>query len=150
MYIDTVDIDVSKNKSMVTILHPGREIVPKPFVIRHLSTEMLPLVEQIQSLDKNSRILLEHTGQYYEPIAHAFSEAVLFVNAINPKLISDFQDEDNSLRKVKSDKSDKADSIKIACYALDRWQKLEQYTLTGETRNQLKNHEPSVFFLHEA
>lgn len=78
---------------------------------------------------------MEHTGRYYEPVARQLSNAGLFVSAVNPKLISDYQDEDNSLRKVKSDK---ADSIKIARYTLDRWQKLKQYSLMDEIRIQLK------------
>ena len=78
---------------------------------------------------------MEHTGRYYEPIARELSEADLFVSAINHKLICDFQDEDNPLHKVKSDK---ADAVKIARYALDRWQKLKQYGSMDEIRNQLK------------
>ena len=61
------------------------------------------------------------------------SEANLFVSAINPKLIKDF--DNDSLRKVKSDK---ADAVKIARYALDKWQNLKQYSVMDELRNQLK------------
>ncbi len=39
----------------------------------------------------------------------------IFVSTINPKLIKDF--DNDSLRKVKSDK---ADAVKIARYALDK------------------------------
>ena len=46
---------------------------------------------------------MEHTGRYYEVLAHQLSEANLFVSAINPKLIKDF--DNDSLRKVKSDKA---------------------------------------------
>ena len=60
-------------------------------------------------------------------------EANLFVTAINPKLIKDF--DNDSLRKVKSDK---ADAVKIARYALDKWQNLKQYNVMDELRNQLK------------
>lgn len=38
----------------------------------------------------------------------------------------------DSLRKVKSDK---ADAVKIAHYALDKWQKLKQYSVMDELRN---------------
>lgn len=57
----------------------------------------------------------------------------IFVSTINPKLIKDF--DNDSLRKVKSDK---ADAVKIARYALDKWQNLKQYSLMDELRNQLK------------
>lgn len=133
--MNAVGIDVSKGRSMVAILRPGGQIVSKPFVVRHLSNEIHSLIGLIQSLEGESRIIMEHTGRYYEPIAHQLSNAGLFVSAVNPKLISDFQDEGNSLRKVKSDK---ADAVKIARYTLDRWQKLKQYSLMYEIRIQLK------------
>ena len=76
---------------------------------------------------------MEHTGRYYEVLAHQLSKADLFVSAINPKLIKDF--DNDSLRKVKSDK---ADAVKIARYALDKWQNLKQYSVMDELRNQLK------------
>lgn len=133
--MNAVGIDVSKGRSTVAILRPGGEIVSKPFEVRHLSAEIHSLIGFIQSLEGESRIVMEHTGRYYEPIAHQLSSAGLFVSAVNPKLISDFQDEDNSLRKVKSDK---ADAVKIARYTLDRWQKLKQYSLMDEIRIQLK------------
>ena len=57
---------------------------------------------------------MKHTGRYYELLARELSQAGLFVTAVNPKLIKDF--EDNSLCKVKSDK---ADAVKIARYTLD-------------------------------
>lgn len=76
---------------------------------------------------------MEHTGRYYELLAHELSQANLYVSAINRKLIKDFGD--NSLRKVKSDK---ADAVKIARYALDSWTDLKQYCLMDEIRYQLK------------
>ena len=135
MFMNAEGNDVSKGRSTVAILRPGGEIVSKPFEVRHLSAEIHSLIGFIQSLEGESRIVMEHTGRYYEPIAHQLSSAGLFVSAVNPKLISDFQDEDNSLRKVKSDK---ADAVKIARYTLDRWQKLKQYSLMDEIRIQLK------------
>lgn len=49
------------------------------------------------------------------------------------KLIKDF--DNDSLHKVKSDK---ADTVKIARYALDKWQNLKQYSVMDELRSQLK------------
>ena len=131
--MNAVGIDVSKGKSMVAVLRPYGEIVSKPFEVSHLSDDIHSLIELIQSIDGESRIVMEHTGRYYEPMARQLSQAGLFVSAVNPKLIKDFSD--NSLRKVKSDK---ADAIKIARYALDNWTELKQYSLMDEIRNQLK------------
>lgn len=133
MNMNAVGIDVSKGKSMIAILRPYGEIIYSPFEIRHTSDEIRSLIEQIKSIDGDSRIVMEHTGRYYEPLARELSHANLFVSAVNPKLIKDFGD--NSLRKVKSDK---ADAVKIARYALDSWTDLKQYSFMDEIRNQLK------------
>lgn len=131
--MNAVGIDVSKGKSMVAILRPYGEIVSTPFEIKHTSSDISALVKRIKSVDGESRIVMEHTGRYYEVLAHQLSLADLFVSAINPKLIKDF--DNNSLRKVKSDK---ADAVKIARYALDKWKNLKQYSVMDELRNQLK------------
>ena len=131
--MNAVGIDVSKGKSVVAILRPFGEIVYSPFEILHTSEGITSLVELIHSIDGESRVVMEHTGRYYEVLAHHLSDAGLFVSAINPKLIKDF--DNNSLRKVKSDK---ADSIKIARYALNKWQDLKRFNEVDEIRNQLK------------
>ena len=131
--MNAVGIDISKGKSMVAILRPYGEIVSSPFEIKHSENDISHLIQHIKSIDGESRIVMEHTGRYYEPLAQQLSHAGLFVSTINPKLIKDFGN--NSLRKVKSDK---ADAVKIARYALDTWTELKQYCLMDEIRNQLK------------
>ena len=131
--MNAVGIDVSKGKSMVTILRPFDEIVSSPFEIKHTSSDILSLIKLIHSIEGESRIVMEHTGHYYEVLAQQFSAAGLFVSAVNPKLVKNFNND--SLRKVKSDK---ADSIKIARYALDKWQNLKPYSTVDELRTQLK------------
>lgn len=131
--MNAVGIDVSKGKSVVAILRPFGEIISTPFEIKHTSSDINALVEQIKSVEGESRIVMEHTGRYYEVLAHQLSQANLFVSTVNPKLIKDF--DNDSLRKVKSDK---ADAVKIARYALDKWQNLKQYSVMDKLRNQLK------------
>lgn len=131
--MNAVGIDISKGKSMIAILRPFGEIVSSPFEIYHTSAEINDLIEHIQDLEGDTRIVMEHTGRYYEPMAHWLSNAGLYVSTINPKLIKDFGT--NSLRKVKTDK---ADAVKIARYALDNWTELRQYNHMDELRNQLK------------
>jgi len=133
MNMNAVGIDVSKGISMVAILRPYGEIVSKLFEVRRTVSGIRSLIEHIKSIDGESRIVMEHTGRYYEPLVRELSQADLFVSAINPKLIKNFSD--NSLRKVKSDK---ADAVKIARYTLDSWTELKQYSLMNEIRNQLK------------
>ena len=119
--MNAVGIDVSKSKSVVAIMRPFGEIVSTPFEIKHTASDIHSLIELINSVEGESRIVMEHTGRYYEVLAHQLLEANLFVSAINPKLIKDF--DNDSLRKVKSDK---ADAVKIARYTLDKWQNLKQ------------------------
>lgn len=70
---------------------------------------------------------------YWRPIALALKNAGFFVSIVNAMLIHDFSD--NSLRKVKTDK---ADSLKIANYALAYWADLRNYSDEEETRQMLK------------
>ena len=131
--MNAVGIDASKGKSMVTILRPFGEIVSSPHEVRHTSDQINELIQEILSLEGDTKIVMECTGRYHEPMAHWLTNAGLFVSAVNPKLIKDF--DNDSLRKVKTDK---ADSVKIARYTLDKWQKLKQYGLMDELRSQLK------------
>lgn len=131
--MNAVGIDVSKGKSMVAILRPYGELVEGPFEVKHTFSEINSLIQTIKSVGGESRIVMEHTGRYYEPLFCQLEQTGLFVTAVNPKLIKDFGT--NSLRKVKSDK---ADAIKIAKYALDSWSDLKQYSVMDEIRKQLK------------
>lgn len=60
-------------------------------------------------------------------------EAGFFVSAVNPLLIKEYGG--NSLRRVKTDK---ADAVKIARYALDNWGELRDYTPMDRIRYDLK------------
>ena len=76
---------------------------------------------------------MEHTGRYYEAVANVLHEAGFFVSAVNPLLIKEYGS--NSLRRVKTDK---ADAVKIARYALDNWADLRDYTPMDRIRYDLK------------
>lgn len=126
-------VDVSKGKSMVSVLRPFGEVVAKPFSVCHTGSELRELADYLKSLDGETRVVMEHTGRYYEPIAQFLCDAGIFVSAVNPKLIKDYGN--NSLRKVKTDA---ADSRKIARYGLDNWAELRQHTPMDTIRYQLK------------
>ena len=131
--MNAVGIDVSKGKSTVTIRRPGDVVLMSPCDIPHTQSAINALIEQIKSLDGETKACMEHTGRYYEPVANWLSDAGIFVSAVNPILIRDFGDD-----SLRTPKTDKADSKKIARYALDRWAKLKQYGSMDKTRNQLK------------
>ena len=131
--MNAVGIDVSKGKSTVTIRRPGDVVLMPPRDIPHTKSAINELIKQIQSLDGETKACMEHPGRYYEPLAAWLSDAGIFVSAVNPVLIRDFADD-----SLRSPKTDKADSKKIARYTLDRWAKLKQYGSMDKTRNQLK------------
>lgn len=132
--LNAVGIDVAKRKSTVTIRRPGDEIVLPPCDVHHNQAEINELIYYIKGLEGETKVCMEHTGRYYEPIAHWLSSAGIFVSAVNPILIKDFNDDDT----FRAPKTDKADAAKIARYTLDRWTRLKQYGHMDETRNQLK------------
>ena len=132
--MNAVGIDVSKGKSMVAVRRPFNETVAKPFEVRHTGSELKQLADYLKSLDGETRVVMEHTGRYYEQIAQYLHDAGLYVSAVNPKLIKDYGG-GTSLRHVKTDK---ADARKIAGYALDRWAELRQHTPMDTIRYQLK------------
>lgn len=131
--MNAVGIDVSKGKSTVVALAPGGKFLSRPFDVLHTKSGIKELVSFVRTLDGDTRIVMEHTGRYYEPLLQWLVASDLFVTAVNPKLIKDFGN--NTLRKVKTDK---ADAKKIARYALDNWCDLRQHTGMDTTRTQLK------------
>jgi len=131
--ITAVGIDVSKGKSMVAVRRPGGEVVLLPFEVQHTASGLDELVTKLRALDGDVRIVMEHTGTYWQPIAFILRNAGFFVSVVNAMLIHDFSD--NSLRKVKTDR---ADAMKIANYALSFWRELREYSQEDETRQMLK------------
>ena len=131
--MNAVGIDVSKGKSTVTIRRPGDVVLMPPRDIPHTQSAITALIHQIKALDGETKVCMEHTGRYYEPVAAWLSDVGIFVSAVNPILIRDFGDD-----SLRNPKTDKADSKKIARYTLDRWAKLRQYGSMDKTRSQLK------------
>ncbi len=131
--ITAVGIDVSKGKSTVAVRRPGGEVVLSPFQVEHDAPGLSGLIKTLRGIDGDIRVVMEHTGMYWRPIALALKKAGFFVSVVNAMLIHNFSD--NTLRKVKTDK---ADSMKIANYALAYWQELRDYSPEDETRQMLK------------
>jgi len=131
--MNAVGIDVSKGKSMVAVLQPLGVVVAKPFEVSHTAAGLGKLSDFLSSLDGETRVIMEHTGRYYEPVAQVIHNRGLFVSAVNPLLIKEYGG--NSLRRVTTDK---ADAKKIARYGLDNWAELRQYTPMDTIRYDLK------------
>ena len=104
-----------------------------PRNFRHTQSEVNELIAYIRNLDGETKVCMECTGRYYEPMASWLHDAGIFVSAVNPLLIKNFGGD-----SIRSAKTDKKDAIKIARYTLDKWNNLKEYTNTDEVRNQLK------------
>lgn len=132
--MNAVGIDVSKGKSMVAILRPMGEVVKKPFEVSHDYGALETLAYDLKELEGETRVIMEYTGRYYEPVAQVLHEIGVYVSVVNPILIHEYGN--NSLRHVKTDKKD---ALKIARYGLDNWVYLREYTPMETVRQQLKN-----------
>jgi len=131
--MNAVGIDVSKGKSMVAIMRPFGEVVAMPYEVAHDSGELLGLAASLKKLKGETKVVMECTGSYYQPIAYALNEAGLFVSTVHAKLIHDYGN--NSIRKVKTDK---ADAVKIANYGLSNWMELPKFVPEEDIRIMLK------------
>lgn len=131
--MNAVGIDVSKGKSMVAIVQHFGVVVVEPFEVSHNGQELKELVERLKLLPGETKVVMEYTGTYYEPIANALHNAGIFVSVVNPLLINDYGT--NRVRKVKTDKKD---AFKIANYALNKWRELREYIPAEGTRKTLK------------
>ena len=104
-----------------------------PFDVAHTGSDLTALVDFLKKLRGETKVVMEATGNYFEPIARYLHEQNIFVSVVNPVLISDFGG--NTLRKPKTDKKD---SLKIASYALSYWVDLKEYVPQKDLRKSLK------------
>lgn len=131
--MNAVGVDVSKGKSMVAVMRPFGVVVLSPFEVSHSSSELSKLARLLKSLDGESRVVLESTGNYHAPVAKVLHDAGLYVSVVNAMLVHDYGN--NSLRRAKMDKKD---AVKLANYGLDHWLSLPRYVSEEDTRLLLK------------
>ena len=124
--MNAVGIDVSKGKSTVAVIQPFGVVVAEPFEVFHTNSGLKELTAFIKSLSGETKVIMEYTGTYYEPIANTLHSEGIFVSVVNPLLIDDYVG--NRVRKIKTDKKD---SLKLASYALDKWLDLRVIKLHG-------------------
>ena len=73
--MNAVGIDVSKEKSTVAIYQPGDQVILKPRDFHHTQSDISSLISIIKGLDGETKVCMEHTGRYYEPVATWLSDA---------------------------------------------------------------------------
>lgn len=131
--MNAVGIDVSKGKSMVAVMQPLGVVAASPFEVDHTENELRELAKFLKSFSGETKVVMEYTGNYYEPIARYLRNEGIYVSVVNAILIHNYGG--NSVRKAKTDKKD---AVRIAQYALDRWLDLREYTPDDELRSTLK------------
>lgn len=131
--MNAVGIDVSKGKSTVTVLQPFGVVIAEPYDVFHTDSDLKKLAAFIKSLPGETKVVMEYTGTYYEPVANTLHNEGIFVSVVNPLLIEDYGG--NRVRKIKTDKKD---ALKIASYALDKWLDLREYIPADDIRKTLK------------
>ena len=132
--MNSVGIDISKGRSTVAVMRPFGEVVISPFDIPHTDSELSELARRLKSLNGETRVVMEATGNYHAPVAKLLHDAGLYVSVVNPKLVHGYGNDD--LRRVKTDRKD---AVKLANYGLDRWLTLPRYIPEDNTRLLLKN-----------
>ena len=91
------------------------------YEVHHTSTDVEDLIHRLNSLKGDTKVVMEHTGRYYESLAFQLTKAGIFVSAVNPLLIKNF-----GTTSLRAPKTDKADAMKIARYTLDNWVNVKQ------------------------
>ena len=132
--MNSVGIDISKGRSTVAVMRPFGEVVISPFEVRHTDSELSELARRLKSLDGETRVVMEATGNYHAPVAWLLHDAGLYISVVNAKLVHGYGN--NDLRHVKTDRKD---AVKLANYGLDRWLTLPRYVPEEDTRLLLKS-----------
>ena len=132
--MNSVGIDISKGRSTIAVMRPFGEVVISPFEVCHTASELSELARRLKSLDGETRVIMEATGNYHAPVAKLLHDAGLYVSVVNAKLVHGYGN--NELRRVKTDRKD---AVKLANYGLDRWRTLPRYIPEENTRLLLKN-----------
>lgn len=73
--MNAVGIDVSKGKSTIAVIQPFGVVLAEPFDVLHTDSDLKKLVDFIKSLSGETKVVMEYTGTYYEPIANTLHNA---------------------------------------------------------------------------
>lgn len=130
--MNAVGIYVSKGKSLFAVMQPLGVVAASPFEVAHTESELSERAKFLKRLPGETKVVMEYTGSYYEPIARFLHNEGIYVSVVNVILIHNYSG--NSVRRAKTDKKD---SVRIAQYALDRWLDLREYIPVEETRSTL-------------
>ena len=77
--MNSVGIDISKGRSMVAVMRPFGEVVISSFEVHHTVSELSTLAKRLKSLNGETRVIMEATGNYHFHENHVFSLFVPFL-----------------------------------------------------------------------
>ena len=129
----SVGIDVSKVKSTVAIMDSSEKLQEKVFDIQHSQSGIEELKTHLKKYSEGEiRILMEATSHYHFPLLFSLQEAGFFVCVVNALSVKRFSDED-----IRRAKNDKKDSVKLAMYCCEKWNRLSEFRPQECIRNDL-------------
>jgi transposase len=129
----SIGIDVSKGKSTIAIMNETENLQEKVFEIQHNQCGIEQLKEHLNRYSEGEiRIVMEATSHYHFPLLFSLQEAGYFVCVANALAVKKFCDED-----IRRAKNDKKDSIKLAMYCCEKWNRLAEFQPHESTRNDL-------------
>ena len=85
--MNSVGIDISKGRGTIAVMRPFGEVVISPFEVCHTDSELSELARQLKSLNGETRVVMEATGNYHAPVAKLLHDAGLYVSVVNAKLV---------------------------------------------------------------
>lgn len=86
-----VGIDVSKDESTVAVIQPFGVVIAEPYKVRHTETDLRKLADYLKSLPGETKVIMEYTGRYYEPIARCLHNEGIFISVVNAILIANYR-----------------------------------------------------------
>lgn len=129
----SVGIDVSKGKSTVAIMDDTEKLQEKVFNVQHNQCGVQLLLDHLCKYPKEeTRIVMEATSHCHFSLLFPLQETGFFVCVANALSVKKFCDED--LRRAKNDKKD---SVKLAMFCCEKWNRLLEFQPQESTRNDL-------------
>lgn len=129
----SVGIDISKSKSTVAIVAPNRKVIRAPFEIPHTEAGLSALTEEMSVLHGEVRIVMEATGTYHLPVLNYLKGKSFFVSIVNPVIIQKY-----AALNIRRAKTDRIDAFNIACFGIDCWHRLADFSPSDETYAELR------------
>lgn len=123
----SVGIDVSKGKSTVSIISSTELEKYKTFEILHEENDLNYLSRLLKSFEGEVKVVMEATGVYHLPILQYLLKNEIFVAVINPLEMKKY-----SHRNIRKVKTDKKDSLMIANYGIDYWNRLKCFEINKD------------------